>query len=174
MKKIIYLLLLLPLAIPAQTSQLTPLQVFHNTNWEWTDGTNTFTVTLLDSDFERNKPLEGLTFFLTYKMVDNSGNTIYETRPSVISYDGSLPFGGILTAYDETPSMLYGQIDDFSHPNNEYGIQAMLKIVYIPCQGTGCSPQISWKISKPVEIVVDPSAPDDYNLPKDIILTKVN
>jgi hypothetical protein len=87
---------------------------------------------------------------------------------------GSLPFGGILGAEIDSAPYLYGQIDDYSHPNYVYSIQGMLKIIYIPCQGLGCSPQISWTITKPKELVQDPSAPDDYNLPTDIILTKVN
>jgi hypothetical protein len=175
MKKIIYLLLLLPLATSAQTSQLTALEVFHNTTWEWRDSNdNIFRLKILDIEFEGNTSLNGKVMFLHYKMISNTGEVIYETRPAVLHDNSNLPFGGALGSSDNPTPNLYGQIDDFSHPNNEYGIQAMLKIEYIPCQGTGCSPQISWKITKPDEIVVDPSAPDDYNLPKDIVLTKVN
>src|SRR5690606_2361326 len=159
-----------------QTPQptLTALQAFHNTTWQWTDGTNTFQVTLLDSGFERNESVDGFTFFLIYKMIDNLGNVIYETRPAIINYNGNLPFGGILGASNDPVPNLYGQIDDYSDLNYVYSIQGMLEIIYLPCQGLGCSSQISWKITKPKELVQDPSAPDDYNLPRDIVLTKVN
>ncbi|MDC3388873.1 hypothetical protein OAX11_05130 [Flavobacteriaceae bacterium] len=173
MKHLIYLILLLPIVITAQPT-LTTVQAFHDTTWEWTDGTNTFQVTLLDSGFERTEPLDGLTFFLIYKMIDNLGNVIYETRPSVISYNGNLPFGGILGANDEPVSNLYGQIEDRTDSNYENGINGMLEIIYIPCQGLGCSPKISWKITRAKDMIGLTDSPDDYNLPTDIILTKVN
>jgi hypothetical protein len=174
MKHAIYLLFLLPLVALAQPSKVTALYAFHGTTWEWTDGAKTFQVKLFDFSYVINEPLDGLTFFLSYKMTDVSGNILYKTRPALLRYKGNLPFGGILGASDSPTPNLYGQIDDYSNSNYEYSIPGMLEIVYIPCNGLACPPQISWKISKPKEIVKDPDSPDDYNLPKDIVLTKVN
>jgi hypothetical protein len=175
MKKMIYLMLFLPIVISAQTTQLTALEVFHDTTWEWKDSNNnTFRLKILDIDFEKNTPLDGTVMFLHYKMISNTGEIIYETRPGLINYSGNLPLGGALGSSNEPTPNLYGQIDDYSNTNFEYSIPGILEIVYIPCQGTNCSPQISWKITKPSEIVTFQGAPNDYNLPKDIILTKVN
>ena len=161
--------------LTAQTSQPTPLAVFHNTTWEWQDSNNnTFRLKILDIDFEKNTSLDGTVMFLQYKMISNNGDVIYETRPGLINYSGNLPLGGVLGSSNDPTPNLYGEIDDYSNSNYEYSIPGMLKIEYIPCQGIGCSPQISWKITKPYEIVKDPDSPNDYNLPKDIVLTKVD
>jgi hypothetical protein len=173
MKHLSYLVLFLPIVISAQTSQLTALEAFHNTTWEWTDGANTFQVKIIDCETLRNQEVKGVCMYVKYKLIDNNGIVLYSTRQTPIT-NLDIPIGGILAAYNETIPSLYGQIEDRTDSNYEYGIDGMLKIVHIPCQGIGCSPQISWKITKPAEIVTFEGAPNDYNLPKDIILTKVN
>ncbi len=116
----------------------------------------------------------GIPSFLAYSIQDASGTTIYQTRPDLINYNGNLALGGIIGALDNPIPTLYGQIEDRSNLNHIYGIEGILKITYIPCQDTGCDPQIRWVIKKPKELVTFQGAPDDYNLPTDIVLTKTN
>lgn len=175
MKHLIYLILLLPIVISAQTPQptLTTIQAFHDTTWEWTDGTNTFQVEIIDCETLRNQQANGNCMYVKYKLIDNNGIIVYTTRETP-AFNSNTPIGGVLAAYEENPPILYGQIEDRTDSNYVYGINGMLEIVYIPCQELSCSPQISWKITKPKELVQDPSAPDNYNLLTDIILTKVD
>ena len=153
MKHLIFFLLLLPLTVSAQSSQLTLtiVEAFHNTKWEWTDRSDTFQVEIVDCEALRNQQPEGSCMYVRYKLINSNGEVIYTTRETPAS-NSNTPIGGIIAAYNESPPKLYGQIEDRTHPDHVYGINAMLKIEYIPCQGLGCSPQISWKITKPKEI----------------------
>lgn len=158
-----------------QNFQLIPnaSNAFHDTTWEWTNGNEIFEVKMHDCNFETNEINNGKCMFISYKMI-SSGTVLYETRPSIINYTGDLPLGGILGAQNDPVPTLYGQIQDETEQSSNYWIEGMLKITYIPCQGVNCIPQISWVISKPKELVKDPTSPDDYNLPTNIILDKTN
>ncbi len=174
MKNLLNIILLLPLITAAQLQpSIEPIAAFHNTTWEWTDGTYIFQVHIIDCEVITNRPPAGICSYVRYSMKDTASNILYQARlyPAQPSDD---PIGGILGAYDSNPPFLYGQIEDHSDPNYIYWIEGMLKITYIPCQGTGCDPQIRWVINRPKELVKDPSAPDEYNLPTDIVLTKTN
>jgi len=175
MKKLFfYICYVLTLSISAQTiqNQESPLDVFHDTSWEWSNSEYTLELYIKDAKALIGDPIDGSVFFIQYNIFDiSTGNIIYQTRDSLID---NKDFGGLLGSYTQNTTFLYGSITDNSNTNHIHGLEGMLKLTYIPCQGTLCNPQLHWELKKPKELLSFQGAPDDYNLPTDIILTKVN
>lgn len=175
MKNLIYMFYFFSLTISAQVVQnpLTPLEAFQNTTWEWSDSQIKLEISFKNLALEMGKPENGNVFYFAYKIIGLNDNSIlYETAETIGIFDKD--FGGALGSHIDNQPYLRGLIIDKSDTNYAYGIEGMLKLTYIPCEGVLCSPQLQWELKKPKELLYFQGAPDDYNLPTDIILTKVD
>ncbi len=138
--------------------------------WKWENGNQIFYVFINSETLQSgNKVLN-----VDYKMV--TVNTV-ETEVYSSRIDG-LYFGAgaIMAEYESRAS---GMLKDCTHPNTTDCYDGLIGLVVVPVTGmqpVGTPPKLHWKIRKHSDwwqTVNTANPPRGFNLPTDIVLTKV-
>ncbi|HTO35576.1 MAG TPA: hypothetical protein VLZ72_05020 [Flavobacterium sp.] len=133
--------------------------------WKWENENQTFYVYIMSKTLNtENKVLR-----IDYKMVEiNNGVTIeiYSSK-----HQGVFAFIGAILA--EKPTTASGTIYDRTHPNTTDGYEGRFSVEIYPTN----PPTLNWRISTlkdNVQAFVTDNPPTGFNLPTDIILTKIS
>ena len=167
MKIILNLILLVFIVsfLNAQTSQ------FQGT-WKWINGNQTFCVFIAERTTD-----DGITSIgLDYKLCEINNNTETVIYSSLVNgqnlYVGVISFGIIDT------NKIQGRITDCTHPYTTDCFDGGITLEYLPASGGMNSQQkIHWKLLNNYRGMygyTTNTPPTGFNLPIDIILTKVN
>lgn len=133
--------------------------------WKWENGNQTFYVYIMGETLNTGYKILNI----DYKMVETNNGVVNEIYSS--KFDGVFIFGGaIMSEHNQYAS---GRIYDRTHPNTTDGYEGMLGFELYPTN----PPTLNWKINvlkDNVQAFVTDNPPTGFNLPTDIILTKIS
>jgi hypothetical protein len=135
--------------------------------WKWDNNNNRLYVYILSKTLNNGDKV----LRVDYKLVSINNNVETEIYSSKIN--GQFFWAGAFLA--EHPTSASGMINDKTHPNTEDGIEGRFSLEIIS-QTSGLQPQLKWKIRKfsdYIQPATTTNPPDDFNLPTDIVLTKI-
>lgn len=133
--------------------------------WEWENGNQTFYVYIMSETLNTGDKV----LSLDYKMVETNNGIVTEVYSS--KHQGVFAFGGAILA--EKPTTASGRIFDRTHPNTTDGYEGDLGLNVLSTD----PPNIRWKIytlRDNIQAFVTDNPPTGFNLPTDIILTKIS
>ncbi len=139
--------------------------------WKWESGNQIFYVYIQSKMLTTGKKV----LRVDYKMV--TVNNTVETEVYSSRIDG-LYFGAgaIMAEYESHAS---GMLQDCTHPNTTDCYDGLITLVVVPVTGmqpVGTPPKLHWKIRKHSDYMqgtTTPNPPSGFNLPTNIMLTKV-
>lgn len=169
MKHILTFFIVLTLTnfVKAQNSNITATQDSFVGTWEWHDNNQIFRLILSRKD--NNKGYDG--HFMMIHTTNGSETIIYNSN-KVMNYGiywWPVISGGSLDGINFSGSI----IDNSVVLNQEFNTypQGRLKMTIIPETCSNCPPSLIWKVY--FQDIV-PSGMPDFNIPIDLILTKIN
>ncbi len=136
--------------------------------WKWDNNNNRLYVFIKSETLTNGSKV----LSLDYKMV--SINNGIETEIYSSKINGQFFWAGAILA--EYPNGASGMINDKTHPDTEDGYEGRFSLIILPPQAGSTIPRIHWRIRKfsdYMQPAVTNNPPDDFNLPVDIILTKI-
>lgn len=139
---------------------------FHGT-WKWDNNNNRLYVYILSKTLDDGDKV----LRVDYKMV--SINNGIETEVYSSKINNQFFWAGAILA--EKPTTASGMINDKTHPDTEDGYEGRFSLEILP-NNSNNQPQIKWEIRKFSDYMrgtTTSNPPDDFNLPVDIILTKI-
>ena len=135
--------------------------------WKWDNNNNRLYVYIKSETLNNGSKV----LSLDYKMVSINNNIETEIYSSKIN--GQFFWAGALLA--EKPTTASGMINDKTHPNTEDGYEGRFSLEILPPNSIS-QQQMHWRIRKFSDYMrgtTTTNPPDDFNLPTNIILTKI-
>jgi hypothetical protein len=136
--------------------------------WKWENGNQTFYVYVDSEIFSSGKKI----LSIDYKMVQTINNVTTEIYSSKINGEYFWA-GAFLSDYGINAK---GDIKDCTHPQTTDCYDGQISFDYIPASGgLNSQPKIHWQLSEKRGLIGynTNNPPTDFNVPKNIILTKV-
>ena len=134
--------------------------------WKWEHNNQTFYVFIKSETINNNNKV----LSLDYKLVDINNSDIYNSKINNEFFWA----GAILNEVNYYGS---GFISDCTHNQTDDCFDGWINLKYIsPSGGLGSQPTLHWKLKKFSDYMQGSTTinpPDNFNLPTDIILTKV-
>lgn len=133
--------------------------------WKWENGNQTFYVYVMSETLNTGDKV----LSLDYKMVATNNGIATEIYSS--KHQGVFVFGGAILA--EKPTTASGTIYDKTHPNTTDGYEGRFSVEVYPTNPL----TLNWRISTlrdNVQAFVTNNPPTGFNLPTDIVLTKIS
>lgn len=164
MKTLIKIILFF-LSVYTSNAQVSPFQGI----WKWTNVNNTFYVYVKSETIDSGSKMLSIDYIM-YESINNQEVVKYSSK-----INNQFHFaGGFLSEY--FPISRSGNFFDCSHPQTTDCFWGRMTLEYLPASGMNSLPKLHWKLLEAYDNIQGYSTnnpPSGFNLPTDIILTKV-